>query len=97
MFGKKWKLRKNRNSVNNLNIYLREPLPECEAEIHTEAKKRNLVVSTNNCVVSVLVKDGEKKFFKKVNDINELDTLNAVKRNNDDKNDDLPDSKRFKK
>ena len=94
---KKWKLRKNRNSVNNLNIYLREPLPECEAEIHTEAKKRNLVVSTNNCVVSVLVKDGEKKFFKKVNDINELDTLNVVKRNNDDKNDDLPDSKRFKK
>ena len=48
-------------------------------------------------MVSVLVKDGEKKFFKKVNDINELDTLNVVKRNNDDKNDDLPASKRFKK
>ena len=48
-------------------------------------------------MVSVLVKDGEKKFFKKVNDIKELDTLNAVKRNNDDKNDDLPASKRFKK
>ena len=80
-----------------MNIYLREPLPKCEAENHAEAKKRNLVVSTNNCVVSVLVKDGEKKLFKKVNVINELDTLNVVKRNNDDKNDDLPASKRFKK
>ena len=44
-----------------LDIYMQEPLPECEQEIRTEAHKRDMITSTNIFVVSVLVHDGNKK------------------------------------
>ena len=46
---------------NNKNIYLNEPLPEIEAQIKAEAVKRNMIVSTHNCTVSVLVDRGSQK------------------------------------
>ena len=57
-----------------------ESLPECEQEIRNEAHKRDMITSTNNCVVSVLVHDGtEKTKFVKIQEVVELDKLDAVK------------------
>ena len=59
-----------------------ESLPESEQEIRNEAQKRDMITSTNNCVVSVLVHDGnEKTKFVKVQEVQELDSLDAVKKN----------------
>ena len=58
-----------------------ESLPECEHEIRNEAHKRDMITSTNNCFVSVLVHDGnEKTKFVKVQEVEELDNLDAVKK-----------------
>ena len=58
-----------------------ESLPECEQEIRNEAHKRDMITSTNNCVVSVLFHDGnEKTKFVKVQEVEELDNLDAVKK-----------------
>ena len=58
-----------------------ESLPDCEQEIRNEAHKRNMITSTNNCVVSVLVHDGnEKTKFVKIQKVEELDSLDAVKK-----------------
>ena len=40
---------------------MNEPLPECEAAINAEAKRRDLFTSTNICMGSVLVDNGEEK------------------------------------
>ena len=54
-------------------------LPECEQEIRNEAHKRDMITSTNNCVVLVLVHDGnEKTKFVKVQEVEELDNLDAA-------------------
>ena len=59
-----------------------ESLPECEQEISNEAHKRDVITSTNNCVVPVLVQDGnEKTKFVKVQEVEELDNLDTVKKN----------------
>ena len=50
-----------KNFMNKLNIYMYESLPECEQEIRNEAHKRDMITSTNNCAVSILVHDGYKK------------------------------------
>ena len=56
-----------KNFMNKLNIYMYESLPQCEEEIQNEVHKRDMITSTNNCVVSVLVHDGnEKTKFVKV-------------------------------
>ena len=54
-------LRNKKNQTNSKNIYLNEPLPECEAAINAEAKRRDSITSTNNCVVSVLLGNGRGK------------------------------------
>ncbi|XP_075240212.1 trypsin-like [Convolutriloba macropyga] len=52
-----------------------------EKEIRNEAHKRDMITSTNNCVVSVLVHDGnEKTKFVKVEEVEDLDNLDAVKK-----------------
>ena len=59
----------------------KQSLHECEQEIRNEAHKRDMITSTNNCVVSVLVHDGnEKTKFVKVQEVEELDNLDAVKK-----------------
>ena len=71
-----------------LDIYMQEPLPECEQEIRNEAHKRDMITSTNIFVVSVLVHDGNKKKRWYVSDsrnrwiqeIEDLDNLSAVKK-----------------
>ena len=52
---------KVKQSHQQKNIYINEPLPEIEASIANEAKKRDMIVSTHNCVVSVLVENGINK------------------------------------
>ena len=79
---KKRALRKAKNHINNKNIYMNEPLPEIEAQIKAEAVKRNMIVSTHNCTVSVLVDRGSQKpTYKKINDVEDLDNVLAVKKN----------------
>ena len=72
---------------------MNEPLPECEAAINAKPKRRGLITSTNNCVVSVLVyNDGrEKNEFIRVTEIDELDNPNVIKRkrNNCDNEDEF--------
>ena len=65
-------LRNKKNAINGNNIYINEPLPECEAQIKAEATKRNLITTTHNCVVSVLVENNEQKpQFVRVKEIGE--------------------------
>ena len=46
--------------------------------------KRNTIVSTHNCNESVLVERGEQKpTYKKINDIDELNNVNAIKKNDE--------------
>ena len=79
VFKKKRALRK---AKNNKNIFLNEPLPENEAQIKAEAVKRNMIVSKHNCTVSVLVDRGSQKpTYKKINDVEDLDNVLAVKKN----------------
>ena len=74
-------LRNKKNQTNSKNIYLNEPLPECEAAINAEAIRRDLITSTNNCLVSMLVDNGRvKNEFVRVTKIDELDNLNLIKR-----------------
>ena len=79
---KKRKLRNVKNNISGLNIYINEPLPECEALIKQEASKRNFITSTHNCTVSVMVNDdkSDKTKFVRVNEIEDLDKLIPVKR-----------------
>ena len=81
IYKKRRALRNRKNQSNSKNIYLNEPLRECEAAINAEAKRRDLITSTNNCLVSVLVDNGRRKnkFFK-VTVIDDLDILNVIKR-----------------
>ena len=56
-------------------------MPEKEAEIQQAAADRDMITSTHNCMVSVLVENGlEKPKFVKINNISDLDKINAVKR-----------------
>ena len=81
IYKKRRALRNRKNQTNSKNICLNEPLPECEAVINAEAKRRDLITSTNNCVVSVLVDNCRgKNEFVRVREIDELDNLNVIKR-----------------
>ena len=81
VYEKRKRLRKTKNRINNKAIYLNEPLPEYEAQIKNEANKRNMITATHNCAVSVLVENGrEKAKFVKINEIEDLDSINAIKR-----------------
>ena len=81
VYEKRKRLRKTKNRINNKFIYLKEPLPEYEAQIKNEANKRNMITATHNCAVSVLVENGrEKAKFVKINEIEDLDSINAIKR-----------------
>ena len=80
IFKKRRALRNKKNAINGNNIYINEPLPECEAQIKGEATKRNLIRTTHNCVVSVLVANNEQKpQFVRVNELEELDKLTTIK------------------
>ena len=82
VFQKKRALRKAKNHINGKNIYLNEPLPEIEAQIKAEAVKRNMIVSTHNCTVSVLVNRGSQKpTYKKIIDVEDLGNVLAGKKN----------------
>ena len=82
VFRKKRALWKAKNHINNKNIYLNETLTEIESQIKAEAVKRNMIVSTHNCTVSVLVDRGSQKpTYKKINDVEDLDNVLAVKKN----------------
>ena len=61
IFKKRRALRNKKNAINGNNIYINEPLRECEAQIKAEATKRNIITTTHNCVVSVLVANNEQK------------------------------------
>ena len=101
IYKKRRALRNKENQTNSKNIYLNEPLPECEAAINAEAKRRDLITSTNNCVVSVLVDNGRgKNEFVRVTEIDELDNLNVIKRkknNCDDEDEFCPAAKKQNK
>ena len=63
-----------KNFMNELIICKYESLPECEQEIHNEAHKRDMIRSTNNSVVSILVQDrNDKTKFLTVQEVEELD------------------------
>ena len=67
--------------MNKLNIYMYESMLECEQEIRNEAPKPYMITSTNNYVVSVLVHDeNEKTKCVRVQEIEELDSLDAVRK-----------------
>ena len=83
IFKKRRALRNERNAINGNNIYINEQLPECEAQIKAEATRRNLITTTHNCVVSVLVvKNEQKPEFVRANEIEELDKLTTIKKRN---------------
>ena len=81
-----YKARKNlkyqKNVLNKRNIYITERLSEQEAIIKKAANDMDLITTTHNCIVSVLVHDekrrGETK-FKRVDAADELQTIKAVK------------------
>ena len=78
---KRKRLRKTKNRINNKFIYLNEHLPEYEAQIKSEANKRNMITATHNCALSVLVENcSEKAKFVKINEIEDVDSINAIKR-----------------
>ena len=80
VYSKRWHLKKKNNPINRKNIYINESLPEIEASIANEAKKRNMIVSTHNCVVSVLVENGiNKPKFMRVNELKDSDRTNKTK------------------
>ena len=76
-------LKYQKNILNKRNIYITERLPEQEAIIKKAANDMDLITTTHNCIVSVLVHDekrrGETKFMR-VDAVDELQTINAVKR-----------------
>ena len=83
IFKKRRALRNKKNAINGNNVYINEPLPECEVQIKAEATKCNLITTTHNCVVSVLVENNEQKpQFVRVNEIGELDKLTTIKKRN---------------
>ena len=82
VYSKRWHLKKKNNPINRKNIYINEPLPEIENGIANETKKGKMIVSTHNCVVSVLVENGiNKPNFMRVNELEDLDRVNAIKKN----------------
>ena len=83
IFKKRRALRNKKNAINGNNIYINEPLRECEAQIKAEATKRNLITTTHNCIVSVLVANNEQKpQFVGVNEIEDLDKRATIKKRN---------------
>ena len=82
VLGAKRKLKKLKNPLNNLNMYIKERLPKHEAQINSEAKKMVMITSTKNCAVSVMVRKSQNETsflpFKNVNDLNKV--KNAVLR-----------------
>ena len=91
VYSKRWHLKKKNNPINRKNIYINELLPEIEASIANEAKKRDMIVSTHNCVVSVLVENGiNKPKFMRVNQLEDLDRVEAIKRK-ENYNNETPD------
>ena len=62
-------------------MHINEPFPEIEAGIANEAKKRDKIVSTHNCVVLGLVENGTNKpKFMRVNEPEDHDRVKAVKK-----------------
>ena len=93
IFSKRRLLRKKQNFINKKNIYINEVLPEKEAEIQQAAADRDMITSTHNCMVSVLVENGlEKPKFVKINNVSDLDKINAVKRKRNGYDDQGPSS-----
>ena len=68
--------------IKRKNMHINNPLPEIEAGIANEAKKRDMIVSTHNCVVLGLVENGTNKpKFMRVNEPEDHDRLKAIKKN----------------
>ena len=81
VYSKRWHFKKKNNPINRKNIYINEPLPEIEARTAHEAKKRDMIVSIHNCVVSVLAENCiNKQKFMRVNELEDLDRVMAIKR-----------------
>ena len=78
----KRKLKNLKNPLNNLNMYINERLPKHEAQINSEAKKMDMITSTINCAVSVIVRNSQNvTSFQPVNYVNDLNNVkNAVLR-----------------
>ena len=51
MYKKRRSKRNRKKFMDKLNIYMYEPMPECEQEIRNEAHMRDRITSTNICVV----------------------------------------------
>ena len=64
-----------KNPINNKNTYIMERLPPVEHDINAEADKRNYVVSTRNCMISVLYHTNGKNVFIPVKSKHCLDNL----------------------
>ena len=83
VYSKRWHLKKKNNPINRKNIDINEPLPEIEASIANEAKTRDMIVSTHNCVMSVLVENRiNKPKFMRANELEDLDRVKATKKEN---------------
>ena len=71
-------LKYQKNILNKRNIYITERLPDQEAIIKKAANDMDLITTTHNCIVSVLVHDeklqGETKFMR-VDAVDETPTL----------------------
>ena len=81
VYEKRKRLRKTKNRINNKFIYLNEPLPEYEAQTRNKAHKRKKITATHDCANSVLVENGrEKANCVKIHEIEDLDSINAIKR-----------------
>ena len=79
-------LKYQKNILNKRNIYITECFPEQEAIIKNAASDMDLITSTHNCIVSVLVHDEKRRgetIFMRVDAVDELQTINAVKRKNE--------------
>ena len=81
VYEKRKRLRKTKKQDKQQIIYLNDPLPEYEAQIKNDANKRNMFTATHNCADSVFVENGrEKAKFVKIDEIEDLDSINAIKR-----------------
>ena len=82
LFGDKRKLKKLKNPLNNLNMYINEILPKHEAQINSDAKKVDMITCNKNCAESVMVQNSQNETsFQPVNYVNDLNKVkNAVLR-----------------
>ena len=66
------KLSKFRHPLNSNTVFILETLTYHDAEIEKAADNMNLITTTHNCQVKVLVNQGSRKVFKQINELKQL-------------------------